>query len=56
MHQAEHPLPHYKWGKRVGFRRSEFDAWTKAHHRGTAPLPFDARAEVDARISGRKHG
>lgn len=47
------PLPHYKFGHKVVVRRSEFDAWAKAHHRVDRE-PFDAVAFNDAKIRGRK--
>lgn len=47
------PLPHYRFGTKIEVRRSEFDAWAKAHHRVAKPEPFDAKTYNDTRL-GRK--
>jgi excisionase family DNA binding protein len=44
-----HPLPHYRFGRRIEIKRSEFDAWARAHHR-VAREPIDVRALVDAKL------
>lgn len=30
---ADHPLPHYRFGRKIVVKRSEFDAWAREHYR-----------------------
>lgn len=49
-----HPLPHYRFGTKIEVRRSEFDAWARAHQRVAPAEPFDPKAYNDAKLGRGK--
>jgi excisionase family DNA binding protein len=49
LHAPSHPLPHFRVGKRVLVKRSEYDAWAQQFHQtGEAPEAALAREILDS--------